>query len=55
MHTLYMYMYMYVRTHGFDKCQTNHKVGQPFTEIVRPFSDESLQLNNYFISTKHLF
>ena len=32
---------------GSDKCQTNHKVGQPFTEIVQPFSDESLRLNNY--------
>ena len=24
---------------GSDKCQTNHKVGRPFTEIVRPFTE----------------
>ena len=35
-----------------DKCQTNHKVGQPFTEIVRPFLDECLRLNNYFILSR---
>ena len=37
-----------------DKCHPNHKVGWPFTEIVLPFSDESLQLNNYFIYHKAL-
>ena len=52
--TAYMSVWRITNKVGSDKCQTNHKVGQPFTEIVRPFSDESLQLNKilYFI-TKH--
>ena len=38
---------------GSDKRQTNRKVGQPFTEIVRPFFDECLRLNNYFILSRN--
>ena len=39
---------------GSDKCQTNHKVGQPFTEIIWPFSDEILRPSNYFILSQTL-
>ena len=40
---------------GSYKCQTNHKVGRPFTEIVWPFLDEFLRLNNYFILSRNTF